>query len=542
MKIDDSSLFFTCSLLELIGRTTRQKRNAVVNTLGKKVIGHIYASAGVLHCEPIAKTADYYIDFCHISAGDFDNVASCKYTVPTYWDIGKVYARLIEDVAGGDVIDTLFQVYNSVVCDMISNFNSDFFYQSRDYIKEYFIANGDSIEENCKKPAIRFSGFTDAWEQRRLGEWADRYDNLRIPIAANLRIPGPTPYYGANGIQDYVSGHTHDGEFVLVAEDGANDLKDYPVQYVCGKIWVNNHAHVIQAKSKIASNKFLKYVISQTDIEPFLVGGGRAKLNAETMMNIEIIAPVNLNEQIEIGEFFCGLDRLITLHQRKYDKLSKIKKSMLEKLFPKNGSNVPEIRFAGFTDAWEQRRLGEIGRTYTGLSGKTKNDFGHGKGRFVTYLNVFANPVTDPQVVEQVEVDDSQNSVMQGDVFFTTSSETPDEVGMSSVWITHCPQNTYLNSFCFGYRPDEKFDPYYLAYMLRADGFRKSVIFLAQGISRYNISKNRVMEISIPIPDVQEQQKIGTFFRSLDRLITLHQRELEKLKKIKQSCLEKMFV
>ncbi|MGI5872049.1 MAG: restriction endonuclease subunit S [Bacillota bacterium] len=154
------------------------------------------------------------------------------------------------------------------------------------------------------------------WEQRRLGEWADRYDNLRIPIAANLRIPGPTPYYGANGIQDYVSGHTHDGEFVLVAEDGANDLKDYPVQYVCGKIWVNNHAHVIQAKSKIASNKFLKYVISQTDIEPFLVGGGRAKLNAETMMNIEIIAPVNLNEQIEIGEFFCGLDRLITLHQR----------------------------------------------------------------------------------------------------------------------------------------------------------------------------------------------------------------------------------
>jgi len=113
---------------------------------------------------------------------------------------------------------------------------------------------------------------------------------------------------------------------------------------------------------------------------------------------------------------------------------------------------------------------------------------------------------------------------------------------MSSVWITHCPQNTYLNSFCFGYRPDEKFDPYYLAYMLRADGFRKSVIFLAQGISRYNISKNRVMEISIPIPDVQEQQKIGTFFRSLDRLITLHQRELEKLKKLKQSCLEKMFV
>ncbi len=109
-----------------------------------------------------------------------------------------------------------------------------------------------------------------------------------------------------------------------------------------------------------------------------------------------------------------------------------------------------------FPFSWEQRRLGDIGSTYTGLSGKTKNDFGHGKGRFVTYLNVFANPVTNPQVVEQVEVDNSQNSVMQGDVFFTTSSETPDEVGMSSVWVTHCPKNIYLNSFCFGYRPDEK--------------------------------------------------------------------------------------
>ena len=155
-----------------------------------------------------------------------------------------------------------------------------------------------------------------AWEQRELRYWAERYDNLRIPIAANLRIPGTTPYYGANGIQDYVSGYTHDGEFILVAEDGANDLKNYPVQYVCGKIWVNNHAHVLQARDNIASNKFLKYAISQTDIEPFLVGGGRAKLNAETMMHIEIFASPKLEEQEKIGTFFRALDDLIALHQR----------------------------------------------------------------------------------------------------------------------------------------------------------------------------------------------------------------------------------
>ena len=173
MKIDDNSLFFTCSLLELIGRTTLQKRSAVTELLGKKVIAHIYANADVLHCEPIAKTADYYIDFCHIPAGDFDNVAACKYAVPSYWDIGKVYARLIEDVADSDAVDTLLMVYHSAVSDMISNYNSDFFYQSREYIKEYFISCGDLSEIKQRKPAIRFSGFTDAWEQRKLSDAVD---------------------------------------------------------------------------------------------------------------------------------------------------------------------------------------------------------------------------------------------------------------------------------------------------------------------------------------------------------------------------------
>ncbi|QRN86819.1 restriction endonuclease subunit S [Clostridia bacterium] len=161
---------------------------------------------------------------------------------------------------------------------------------------------------------------TNNWEQRKLNAWADRYDNLRVPITALDRVSGSTPYYGANGIQDYVEGYTHDGEFILVAEDGASDLKNYPVQYVNGRIWVNNHAHVLQAKKEIADNKFLKYVISQTNIEPYLVGGGRAKLNADTMMRICIIAPENLAEQKQLGLLFQRLDNLITLHQRKPQK------------------------------------------------------------------------------------------------------------------------------------------------------------------------------------------------------------------------------
>ena len=156
-----------------------------------------------------------------------------------------------------------------------------------------------------------------AWEQRKVFEIADRFDNLRVPVAANLRIPGNTPYYGANGIQDCVEGYTHDGEYILVAEDGASDLKNYPVNYVNGRIWVNNHAHVLQGKEKIANNKFLSYAMRLADIESVLVGGGRAKLNADIMMNLDIAIP-SFNEQEQIGAYFSNLDNLITLHQREW--------------------------------------------------------------------------------------------------------------------------------------------------------------------------------------------------------------------------------
>ena len=112
-------------------------------------------------------------------------------------------------------------------------------------------------KKGCKVPEIRFDGFSEPWEKYKVSGVTDRYDNLRVPVAANLRIKGTIPYYGANGIQDYVDGYTHDGEYILVAEDGANDLKNYPVNYVNGRIWVNNHAHVLQAKVDLADNRFM---------------------------------------------------------------------------------------------------------------------------------------------------------------------------------------------------------------------------------------------------------------------------------------------
>ena len=203
-------------------------------------------------------------------------------------------------------------------------------------------------------------------------------------------------------------------------------------------------------------------------------------------------------------------------------------------------SDAPAIRFKGFSDAWEQRKLGEMGQTYTGLSGKTKDDFGHGQARFVTYMNVFSNPISNPEMTEPIEIDPKQNEVEVGDVFFTTSSETPEEVGMSSILLEKRGK-TYLNSFCFGFRPSEKIDSYYLAYMLRSESARAKITLLAQGISRYNISKNKVMEIAVSLPSLDEQKMIGQYFSQLDNLITLHQRKYEKLTNVKKSMLEKMF-
>ncbi len=180
-------------------------------------------------------------------------------------------------------------------------------------------------------PEIRFAGFTEPWEDRQVFEIAYRFDNLRVPVAANLRASGNIPYYGANGIQDYVNGFTHDGEFVLVAEDGANDLINYPVQYVNGRIWVNNHAHVLQGKPNLMDNLFFAYSLHRADIASYLVGGSRAKLNADTLMMLELKVP-SIVEQRKIGRLFDSFDKRTNLHQSALNHLIKQRKALQQYL------------------------------------------------------------------------------------------------------------------------------------------------------------------------------------------------------------------
>ncbi len=140
MNKNDSPLFYTCSLIEFIGRKCHQKRSNIVNFLGEKTIDRIYHNADILHCEVIDSVADRYIEMLSIPDGDYDNVSSCKYTIPDYWTIGAVYERLIEDVEKVFTAKSLIEIYNSWISDAISNYNTDFYYQSRDYIRECYLA------------------------------------------------------------------------------------------------------------------------------------------------------------------------------------------------------------------------------------------------------------------------------------------------------------------------------------------------------------------------------------------------------------------
>ena len=187
-------------------------------------------------------------------------------------------------------------------------------------------------KHDAKIPELRFKGFEGDWNEKRLNSITKRLDNYRKPITANKRLSGQTPYYGANGIQDYVKGYTHEGEFVLIAEDGANDVRNYPVRFVKGYIWVNNHAHVLQAKVGTSNNLFLAYSLKNRNLLPYLVGSGRMKLNADVLMNLLLKIP-DLNEQQKIGNLLSKVDQLIELENQKLQNFQQVKKCLLQNMF-----------------------------------------------------------------------------------------------------------------------------------------------------------------------------------------------------------------
>ncbi|PAY38280.1 restriction endonuclease subunit S [Ligilactobacillus salivarius] len=387
-------------------------------------------------------------------------------------------------------------------------------------------------KEEKKAPKLRFNGYTNDWERKELN------NILKINSGRDYKQlnSGSIPVYGTGGYMLSVNDKLSDTDAVGIGRKGTIDK---PL-YLKAPFWTVDTLFYCTSKES-SDVKFIYLLFQIINWKRYDESTGVPSLSKNTISSIKTYVP-KVKEQDHISKLFFSLDNTLQLHERKYEELALIKKALLQKLFPKNDEVAPEVRYKNFNDAWEQRKLGEVGKTFTGLSGKTKEDFGHGDAHFVTYMNVYSNPISDPNMVENVEIDTKQQEVKKGDVFFTTSSETPEEVGMSSVWLSDAP-HIYLNSFCFGFRPTVNiFHPYYLAYLLRSNNIRNKMMILAQGISRYNISKNKVMKLNVTIPNIREQQKIGEFFKQLDFLITLHHRKLEKLKQLKKFLLQNMFI
>jgi len=415
-----------------------------------------------------------------------------------------------------------------------------------------------------QEPRLRFKGFTGAWQEKTIFELAQDNKlnngvfNDKNKAGSGYKLINVLDMYLENGIDEntlqlldlshdeFLRNKVNYGDVFFTRSSLVKEGIAYSNTYLGSSNDVTYDGHLIKLtpNKNLVSPIFLNYELKTAAVRrQFIIGGKTTTMTTIGQQEIgeSIVMLPLLPEQTHLGLFFRRLDSQIAESRAVLEKSRQLKKAMLAKMFPTNGEKIPKIRFKGFEGEWESRKLGEIGSTFGGLTNKSREDFGHGDARYITYMNVYQNALSSEHQLDSIEIDVKQNEVKKGDVLFTTSSETPEEVGMSSVWAFDI-NNVYLNSFCFGYRLNKQINLNYLAYCLRSDYIRSQMILLAQGISRYNISKKGVMEIEILIPTAEEQTAIGNFFRQLDETIALQSAEVEKLNQLKKGLLAAMLV
>jgi len=412
------------------------------------------------------------------------------------------------------------------------------------------------MTEQAKVPAIRFAGFTDPWEQRKLGELC-AISKGHGYSKADIRDAG-TPLILYGRLYTQYESRIDDVDTFAVEQEGSllskgNEVivpasgetaEDIAVASSVRRpgIIFGGDLNVVTPVSKLDPDYTalaITYSKAHDDLAKRAQGKSVVHVHGNDIAEVEVSYPSE-SEQKRISTAVLGLDDLITLHQRKYDKLVVFKKSMLEKMFPKDGESVPEIRFAGFTDPWEQRKLGELVVIERGGS---------------------------PRPIDEYITDDTNglNWVKIGDApslgrYISKTSEKIKPEGLSKTRQVHPGDLILSNSMSFG-RPyimaiegcihdgwllirDEpkSFDPMYLCHMLGTPKMLNQYRMLASGSTVNNLNKELVSNASILMPCKSEQKVIGQFFNHLDDLITLHQRKLELLQNIKKSLLDKMFV
>ena len=379
------------------------------------------------------------------------------------------------------------------------------------------------------KPAIRFKGFTDAWEQRKLGALCVEFKSGDFISASDIAENEAYPVYGGNGLRGFTNHYNHDGEYALIGRQGALCGN---VNYAVGKSYFTEHAVAVRA-NKTNQTRFLYYLFSTMNLGQYSGQSAQPGLAVGNLVELENVVP-SKPEQEKIASFLSSLDNLITLHQRKYDKLQVLKKAMLEKMFPKNGSSVPEIRFKGFTDAWEQRKVGEVANVYDGVH-QTPNYTDSG----IMFLSVenIGTLKSEKYISEEAFNHDYKVYPQKGDILMTRIGD----VGTPNVVETSEKIAFYVSLALL--KPCNV-DSYFLCNSILSPFFQRGLKerTLITAIPQ-KINKDEIGKVDLVLPaSTDEQQVIGAFFQQLDNLITLHQRELEKLQNIKKSMLEKMFV
>ena len=387
------------------------------------------------------------------------------------------------------------------------------------------------MTENRKTPKLRFKGFTDAWEQRKLGD-VFKYEQPQTYIVENTEYDDKNKIPVLTAGQSFILGYTNE-HFGIKEADERNPViifDDFTTSshYVDFPFKVKSSAIKLLTLSTTKDNVYCAYNVLK-NISYLPVSHERHWIS--TFTKFDILLPKSVDEQELIGEYFKLLDNLITLHQRKLDRLKKIKKSMLDKMFPKDGEVVPEIRFKGFTDAWEQRKLGELALF------NPKDEL----PKIFEYVDL-ESVVGTEMLSHRTETKSSAPSRAQrvariGDLFYQTVRPY-----QKNNYLFEKPYKNYV--FSNGYAQMRPFvDGYFMLCLVQSERFIKIVLDNCTGTSYPAINSNNLEEIEVYAPlNKKEGNKIGTMFRSIDNLITLHQRKLDKLKNIKKSMLDNMFV
>lgn len=379
-----------------------------------------------------------------------------------------------------------------------------------------------------KMPQIRFKGFSGEWSKKKIFSIAPLQRGFDLP-KTEMRT-GVYPVVMSNGVNGCHYKFKAKAPGVVTGRSGTIGN----IHYIGVDYWPHNTAlWVTNFNGNVP--RFIYYLYVKLDLRKFGTGSGVPTLNRNDVHDQIVHLPRKSEEQTQIGNYFQKLDSLINEHQKKHDKLNNIKKAMLEKMFPKEGETIPEIRFKGFSGEWKEKRVSELGEVLTGSTPSTLNS--------INYSNHGVLWVTPTDIKENITRNSAKNLskagckvariVPQNTILVTCIAS----IGKNTILGTQGSFNQQIN----GVIPNEKYNsPYFLytASILWSEKLKRSA---ASGTMQI-VNKTEFSELISRVPEKQEQVVIGSYFQKLDRLINQHQQQITKLNNIKQACLSKMFV